>query len=70
MCVTPTCIVGDFNIRYGAEARPLMQLLQILQLLIQFFTDPTQSAGHTLDFVITPKDDNFATYVDVIPMSI
>ena len=62
ICITPTCIVGDFNIKYNVEAedRPLVQLLDSF-IFIQHVTDSTHSVGHTPDFVITPKDDNLAT---------
>ena len=71
LCVTPTFIVGDFNIKYDeeSEARPLIQLLVSFNLL-QHVKDPTHAAGHTLDFVISHKDYSFISPVVVQPMSI
>ena len=71
LCVTPTFIVGDFNIKYDdeCEARPLFQLLESFNLL-QHVKDPTHTAGHILDFVISHKDYSFTSPVVVQPMSI
>ena len=57
LCVTPTLIVGDFNITYddASEARPLTQLMESFKLL-QHVKYPTHTVGHTLDFVISHKD--------------
>ena len=69
LCVTPTFIVGDFNIKYDdeSEARPLIQLLESFNLP-QHVKDPTHTAGHTLDFAISHKDYSFTSPVQ--PMSI
>ena len=57
LCVTPTFIVGDFNIKYDdeSEARPLLQLLESFNL-VQHVKDATHTAGYILDFVISHKD--------------
>ena len=70
-CVTPTFIVGDFNIKYDdeSEARPLIQLLESFNLL-QHVKDPTHTAGHILDFVISHKDYSFTLHFVVQPKSI
>ena len=70
LCVTQTFIVGDFNIKYDdeCEARPLIQLLESFNLL--HVKDPTHTAGHILDFVISHKDYSFTSPVVVQPMSI
>ena len=71
LCVTPTFIVGDFNIKYDdeSEARPLIQLMKSFNL-VQHVKDPTHSAGHILYFVISHKDYSFKSPVVVQPMSI
>ena len=60
LCVTPTFIVGDFNIKYDdeSEARPLLQLLESFNL-VQHVKDATHTAGHILDLVISHKDCAF-----------
>ena len=71
LCVTPTFIVGDFNIKYDveSEARPLLQLLESFNL-VQHVKDATHTAGHILDFVISHKDCALSSPVVVQPMSI
>ena len=71
LCVTPTFIVGDFNITYDdeSEARPLIQLLESFNL-VQHVKDPIHTAGHILDFVISHKDYSFTSPVVVQPMSL
>lgn len=71
LCVIPSCIVGDFNIKYDVETekRPLLELLNSFNL-VQDVSEATHSAGHTLDFVITHNDDNLVTAVQVVPLSI
>ena len=69
--VTPTFIVGDYNIKYDdeSEVRPLLQLLESFNL-VQHVKDATHTAGHILDFVISHKDCAFSWPVVVQPMSI
>ena len=57
------CILGDFNIHFDvhtdSERKQFVSLLSSLDL-IQHVKGPTHSRGHTLDLIITKKDNKLA----------
>jgi len=64
-----TSIVGDLNVRYDieAEARPFVQLIDSYHLYST--SQSTHSAGHTLDFLITSKNNHLVTSLAFTLMS-
>ena len=61
-------ILGDFNIHWDcpSECEP-KKLIHILDgsNLTQHVTEPTHQSGHTIDFIITRKEDNLISKVQV-----
>ena len=64
--ITLTTIAGDFNIHFDdvTKSEPLRYLLNAFSLL-QHVNSPTHKTGHTLDLVISSRNDNLVSSVVV-----
>ena len=60
-------IAGDFNIHVESDDSNAKQLKELLDMydLHQHISSPTHNKGHTLDLVITSRDPNLLTDVNV-----